>query len=76
MASYHISKSDYETDSKSLPFVLEKFSLHIKTHSCLFKYQKMRISRNFKCFTCLTNNSTNRKLFAMQNIDFYFNWWS
>lgn len=34
MASYHISKSDYEIDSKSLPFVLEKFSLCIKT--CIF----------------------------------------
>lgn len=36
MASYSISKSDYETDSKSLPFVLEKFSLYMKTHSFLW----------------------------------------
>lgn len=31
MPSYHISKSDYETDSNSLSFVLEKFRLYIKT---------------------------------------------
>lgn len=36
----------------------------------------MRICHNFKCFTCLTNNSTNGKLSAMQNIHFYCNWWN
>lgn len=36
MASYRISKWDYETDSKSLLFVLEKFSLYVKTHSFLW----------------------------------------
>lgn len=50
--------------------------MRFNKHNHLFKYQKMRIYRKFKLFTCLTNHSTNGKLSAMQNIDFYCNWWS